>query len=326
MARASLGPSKLRSRSPTAHRPAASHAPRPRPGRPCAPRCGPGGGSGAGDLLKLRTEGSAAAETGHPRGAGVVQLGLCRAHVRRVDMTLNLAWLSRELGQQCGPYLRPVRVLNGLQGDVYGCRQHPPASGLVTGARRADLAAQARHRRRVDRRIPERQGAGDVAQLAPPQRRGEQNKEMAAAARRDVGEDVAAAAGHERGEGLGLNADLVRRDSTMFMVVLDSTIVNITAAAARVKVKSQHPPGSSARVIHRHGARLPRSVGGERAGMAGRVSPAAVTRNPDMRSTCNTGRYRTPSRRSGARCPGVRRRARTWRNYFRILRRVVRGQ
>ena len=73
----------------------------------------------------------------------------------------------------------------------------------------------------------------------------------------------------------------------MFMIVLDSTIVNVTAAAGRVKVECQHPPGSGARVVHRHRARLARSVGGQRAGMAGRVSPAAVTRDPDMRSTGN---------------------------------------
>ena len=110
------------------------------------------------------------------------------------------------------------------------------------------------------------------------------------------------------------------------MVVLDSSIMNVTAAAGRVKVKRQHPPSAGARVVHRHRARLPWSVGGERAGMAGRVSPAAVTRNPDMRSTSNEGRYRTPGRRGGARCPGGRERARTRRNCFRILRRVVRGQ
>ena len=52
---------------------------------------------------------------------------------------------------------------------------------------------------------------------------------MAPAARRDVGEDLAAAAGHKPGEGLGLNADLVRRDSTMFMAVLSGTTMNIAA-------------------------------------------------------------------------------------------------
>ena len=42
---------------------------------------------------------------------------------------------------------------------------------------------------------------------------------MAAAGWRDVGEDLAAAPGHEPGESLGLSGDLGRRDSVMFMIV-----------------------------------------------------------------------------------------------------------
>ena len=90
--------------------------------------------------------------------------------------------------------------------------------------------------------------------------------------------------------------------------------MNVAAAAGRVEVKRQHPPGAGARVIYRHRARLARRVGRERPGMAGRVGPAAVTRNPDMRSTGNAGRYRTPSRRGVTRRPGERERARTRRN------------
>ena len=143
---------------------------------------------------------------------------------------------------------------------------------------------------------------------------------------RDVGEDLAAAPGHEPGEGLGLSADLGREDSVTFMMVLDSSIMNVTACAGRVKVKRQHPPGARARVIHRHRARLARRLGGQRPGMPGRVGAAAVTRDPDVRSTGNGGRYRTPGRRGVTRCPGERERARTRRRCFRILRRVVRGQ
>ena len=54
---------------------------------------------------------------------------------------------------------------------------------------------------------------------------------MTAAGGRDVGEDLAAAVGHKRGEGLGLSADLGR---AMFMTVLDVSIVNVTVSAGRV--------------------------------------------------------------------------------------------
>jgi len=112
-------------------------------------------------------------------------------------------------------------MLDDLRSVLQGHRKHPPASGLVATSRRADLAAQVRHRRRVDRREAERQGAGDVAQLEPRQRRGEQDEDVAAAGRRDVGEDLAATPGHEIGQGLGLNADLGGEDSATFMMVLD---------------------------------------------------------------------------------------------------------
>jgi hypothetical protein len=51
---------------------------------------------------------------------------------------------------------------------------------------------------------------------------GEADKDVTAAGRRNVGEDLAAAAGHEPSEGLGLNADPAREDSATFILVLDS--------------------------------------------------------------------------------------------------------
>ena len=46
---------------------------------------------------------------------------------------------------------------------------------------------------------------------------------MAAAARRDVGEDLAAAAGDEPGEDLGLSTDLGRADSATLTMLLDKS-------------------------------------------------------------------------------------------------------
>jgi hypothetical protein len=47
---------------------------------------------------------------------------------------------------------------------------------------------------------------------------------VAAAGRRDVGEDLAAAAGHEPGEGLGLSADPGRGVSATLTIVLDDSV------------------------------------------------------------------------------------------------------
>ena len=185
--------SRLRRRRPTGRLPVASHGPRQRSGRPGGPRCGPDSVTvpppGAGDVLKLSAEGGTAAEAGNPRAPlSSSSASPCFLPAGR----RSTPQLGRELGQQRGPYLRPVRMLDGRQGAVYGCRQHPPSAALVAGARRRDLAAEAGHRRRVDRREAQRQGAGDVAQLEPRQRRGEQDVDVTAAARRDVGEDLAA--------------------------------------------------------------------------------------------------------------------------------------
>jgi hypothetical protein len=79
----------------------------------------------------------------------------------------------------------------------------------VTGARRGDLAAEAGHRRRVDRRVPERQGAGNVTQLEPRQRRGEHDEHVTAAGRRDVGDAPGAEALEQLLEVGHLAAELV---------------------------------------------------------------------------------------------------------------------
>ena len=59
---------------------------------------------------------------------------------------------------------------------------------------------------------------------------------MAAAARRNVGQDLAAAPGHEPGQLPGLSGHLGRRISTAFTVVLSATIVNAAAGAGRAAV------------------------------------------------------------------------------------------
>jgi hypothetical protein len=75
------------------------------------------------------------------------------------------------------------------------------------------------------------------------------------------GEDLAAAPGQEPGEGLGLDADHGREDSVTFTILIDSTIVNVTAHAGQVEVERQHPPGSRAGIEYRHRARLGRRIG-----------------------------------------------------------------
>jgi hypothetical protein len=76
----------------------------------------------------------------------------------------------------------------------------------------------------------------------------------------------------------------------MFMTVLDSNTVNITADVGRVQVKRQHPACARARVIDRHRARLARRIGGQQPGMPGWIGPAAVVRDPDVRRTGDRGR------------------------------------
>ncbi len=59
---------------------------------------------------------------------------------------------------------------------------------------------------------------------------------MAAARWRYVGEDLAAAAGHETGEGFGLSADLGR--GATFMMVPDSSVMDVAGKAARIEVEA----------------------------------------------------------------------------------------
>jgi hypothetical protein len=108
----------------------------------------------------------------------------------------------------------------------------------------------------------------------------------------------------------------------MFMVVLDSSIMNVPACAGRVKVKRQHPAGPRGRVVDRHRRRLVWRVGGQRAGVPGRISAAAIAGDPDVRSTGERGRDRMPSGLRG----GAREAVRWARNCFRVLRRVWLGQ
>ncbi|MGH3196346.1 MAG: recombinase family protein [Streptosporangiaceae bacterium] len=72
--------------------------------------------SGAGDLLELSAEGSASAEAGHPRDAGVVELSRGRPQIRTHGADFSVLQLGRELREQGVPYLGPVRVLDGRPG------------------------------------------------------------------------------------------------------------------------------------------------------------------------------------------------------------------
>jgi hypothetical protein len=147
----------------------------------------------------------------------------------------------------------------------------------------------------------QRQGAGDVTQLEPRQRRSEEDIHVAAAARRDVGSVPGTEAAEQLAEPGGLVPDI---------------------ATARVKVKRQHPPGSRAGIIDRDRARLPRRLGGQRPGMTGRVSTAAIARDPDMRSTGDRRCDRMPS----GLCGGAREAVRTARVRCSYTRRVALGQ
>ena len=125
---------------------------------------------------------------------------------------------------------------------------------------------------------------------------------MAAAAGRDVGEDLAAGPGYEPGEGLGLSADFGSEVRSTFMAVLDSSIVNITASAAGIEVERQHAPGARTGIKHRHRARLARRVCRKRPRVPGRVGAAAITGDPDMGGTRDRRRDGAPGGlRGGAR-------------------------
>ena len=132
---------------------------------------------------------------------------------------------------------------------------------------------------------------------------------MAAAARRDVGNTPAAEPGNELRDRVGLGADL--RGG-----------IGRAAAAGRIQVKGQHPPGSCGRVVDRHRARLAGRVGGQRPGVPGGVSAAAVAGDPDVRRAGQRGRDRMP----GGLCGGAREAVRIARARCRGARRVARGQ
>ena len=90
-------------------------------------------------------------------------------------------------------------------------------------------------RRGVDGGIPQGNRPDQVAQLEPRQRRGEQDQDVTAATRPDVG-DVPAAEALEQPAELGrLEAEL---GGTTFTTVPDSTVVNLTVSSSGIKVKS----------------------------------------------------------------------------------------
>jgi hypothetical protein len=118
---------------------------------------------------------------------------------------------------------------------------------------------------------------------------------MAAAVGRDVGEDLAAAAGYELGEALDLSADLSRAAGVVLTMALDSSVVNIAASADGMEVKREHAAGTRAGIKHRHCARLARRRCSQRSRMPGRVGAAAVTGDPDVRSPRRRSRDDAPS-------------------------------
>jgi len=139
---------------------------------------------------------------------------------------------------------------------------------------------------------------------------------VTAAGRRDVGDVPAAEPLEQLAEPGGLAAD---RSGATFTAVPGSSIVNVTAGAGRVKVKSQQATGTARRAVDRHRARLQRRLCGQRPGPPRRVSAAAVLRRPDVGRTRDQGRDRMPgSLRGGAR--------EDVRNRVCYIRRVARGQ
>jgi hypothetical protein len=90
-------------------------------------------------------------------------------------------------------------------------------------------------RRGVDGGIPQGNRPDQVAQLEPRQRRGEQDQDVTAATRPDVG-DVPAAEALEQPAELGRLA--LNLGCTTFTTVPDSTVVNLTVSSSGIKVKS----------------------------------------------------------------------------------------
>jgi hypothetical protein len=148
---------------------------------------------------------------------------------------------------------------------------------------------------------------------------------MAAAGRGSVGEDLAAAPGHEPGQLPRLGSHRGGRIRAMFTMLPDSRTISCAASTGhvKVKVKDQHPPGARGRVEDRDRARLPRRFRGKRPRVTSRVGAAAVTRDPDVRRTGQRGHDRPPRRRRGGGA-GDRLRS-SWAAIFNF-RRVSRGQ
>ena len=119
--------------------------------------------------------------------------------------------------------------------------------------------------------------------------------------------------------GSGNTLPRVARLAVTFMAVPDSSIVNGTTGAGRVKVESQQAAGAAPSVVHRHRRWLQRRLSGQRPGMLRRVGTVAVARNPDVRSSGDRGRDRTPGSLRGGTREAVRIRV-----YY--TRRVGRGQ
>jgi len=80
--------------------------------------------------------------------------------------------------------------------------------------------------------------------------RGEQDQDVAAATRADVGNTPAAEACHEPRDRAGLGRLTCAAGSPG------------VAAAGQIEVKGQHPPGGRAGVVDGHRARLARRIGG----------------------------------------------------------------
>ena len=125
---------------------------------------------------------------------------------------------------------------------------------------------------------------------------GEQDVDVAAAAGRHVGEHLAAAPGHVADKRLTLSADLGRGVTITLMVVPDSSVINIVVDAGRVEIERQHPPGARTRVVNRHCGGLARRVSRQRPRVPRGISAAAVTGNPDVRSSRDHSRDGMPGR------------------------------
>ena len=175
-----------------APRPAASLAPPLRPGSPYAPRCGPR--SAIGPTVRSGRPARAQRRAGHGRRGGEPTGRRCRParlsawrtfpfSEYRSTSRSSAANSASSAAHASGPFGCSTAALASLSGI-----EAPAIRRSCDGSRRADLAAEAGHRRRVDRREPKRQGPDEVAQLAPGQRRGEQDVDVAAAGRRDIGD------------------------------------------------------------------------------------------------------------------------------------------